>query len=284
MSSLPPKIEVQLQRDMAELHRRKSQKFAAYFPDCQKECDPKSPFQEDHVGLCRALYKPHIQFMDAGAEHHERLFLAANQIGKTECAGYEMTAHLTGKYPHWWKGRRFTKPVEAWLAGDTMLSTRNVLQVAMMGKVEGVETRTWTGMIPAELVVSITRKSGGVALCIDKVWVQHVSGGTSTMEFLSYDQGRKVFQGTGRDVIWLDEEPPDPPLARGEGGSEESNDIYTECLLRTITRDGLVLATFTPLRGLTPFVDGYLKSAVMPDSEGEVRNASDVVFGRGKEE
>ncbi len=40
--------------------------------------------------------------------------MAANRVGKTEGAGgYEMTCHLTGRYPHWWEGRRFSGPVRA---------------------------------------------------------------------------------------------------------------------------------------------------------------------------
>jgi len=38
-------------------------------------------------------------------------------------------------------------------------------------------------------------------------------------------------------VIWLDEEPP--------------MDVYSECLLRLMTANGLMLCTFTPLLGLS---------------------------------
>ena len=30
-----------------------------------------------------------------------------------------MTCHLTGRYPPWWEGRRFSGPVRAWAAGKT---------------------------------------------------------------------------------------------------------------------------------------------------------------------
>lgn len=270
-----------------ELRRRAALKFNHYFPDCTDRCQRDSTNPLDHVEIdgsprfCRKGYHKHIVWMHAGSAYPERLFLAANQIGKTEAAAFEVTCHLTGLYPHWWEGKRFPKATEWWLAGDTMLSTRNVLQVAMMGKIEGVETETWTGMLPDHLVHDYTRKSGGVSLCIDKVWVRHhdadgeFDGTYSTLEFLSYDQGRKVFQGTGRDGIWLDEEPPDPPRDVESG---ESNDIYSECLLRTITRDGIVIATFTPLRGLTPFVQRYLDDAVMPGTEGELLPANKVMW------
>ena len=75
-------------------------------------------------------------------------------------------------------------------------------------------------------------------------WIRHVSGGTSVLGFKSYQQGRKTFQGTSQDFVWLDEECP--------------LDIYTECVMRTATTDGLVWLTFTPLMGLTPLVLEFL--------------------------
>jgi phage terminase large subunit-like protein len=56
----------------------------------------------------------------------------------------------------------------------------------------------------------------------------------------SFDQGRKKFQGTAKDVCWLDESPP--------------LDVYTECLTRLMTRDGILMCTFTPLEGLSDVV------------------------------
>ena len=80
-------------------------------------------------------------------------------------------------------------------------------------------------------------------------------------------------------MIWLDEEPPDATDAPGGGGTPSGNgDIYTECLLRTATTDGLLMATFT--RGLTPFLDHYLETAVMVEADsGRVVNAKVGMFG-----
>jgi phage terminase large subunit-like protein len=60
----------------------------------------------------------------------------------------------------------------------------------------------------------------------------------------SYDQGRVAFQGTEREVVYLDEEPP--------------KDVYDECLLRTMTTNGIVLCTFTPLLGLSDVALSFL--------------------------
>lgn len=252
---------------LVELATRTNVKFNRYFPTCTPACHPTSLRKEDHSGLCRALYVKHAQFMAAGAIHRERLFMAANRIGKTETVSFEVAAHMTGLYPTWWRGREFDRPVRAWASGDTMLTTRDILQVALLGPVDCVDTRDWRGMLPVHLIVDTTRKSGGVSKCLDQVWVKHVSGGRSILEFKSHDQGRRAFQGTEQDVIVLDEEPPD--------------DVYTECLLRTMTTDGLILCSMTPLQGLTPFVQQYLETATMIDSDGLAQKASEAVWPSG---
>ena len=211
-------------------------------------------FYPDSGPLRRELYPKHLAFFRAGAEHRERLFLAANRVGKTEgCGAYELTCHLTGLYPHWWEGRRFTRSIRAIAAGDTAKTVREIVQVKLLG----LPGQLGTGMIPADRIVHTTAKAG-VADAIDTVWVRHESGGRSLLVLKSYDQRREAFQGTEQDVIWLDEEPP--------------LDIYTECLLRTMTTGGLVMVTFTPLQGLSDVVLSFL-----PDGDLE-RPAKHVTF------
>jgi phage terminase large subunit-like protein len=76
------------------------------------------------------------------------------------------------------------------------------------------------------------------------VYVKHVSGGTSELILKSYDQGREAFQGTNRDLVWLDE--------------EAERHIYVECLLRTMTTNGMLILTFTPLQGMTDICRDFL--------------------------
>ena len=59
--------------------------------------------------------------------------MAANRFGKTECGAAELAMHLTGRYPNWWRGKRFNKPVRAWAAGVTNESTRDVVQAKLVG-------------------------------------------------------------------------------------------------------------------------------------------------------
>ncbi len=189
--------------------------------------------------LRRELYTKHLAFFAAGAEHRERCMMAANRVGKTwGVGGYETALHLTGLYPEWWEGRRFDGPIDAWAAGDTSETTRDILQQALTGVGgEGSDGTLGTGLIPAKCIVGQPSSRRGIAGAFDTIVVRHVSGGHSKLGFKSYDQGRKKFQGTAKHVVFLDEEPP--------------MDVYTECLTRTMTVDGLVICTFTPLEGMT---------------------------------
>jgi phage terminase large subunit-like protein len=257
------------------LAEARSYKITKYFHECLPGCDRESLDPKDHVPLnpeggptCRMLYHKANRFLAAGSQYPERGFIAANRIGKTETAAFELRCHLTGRYPYWWTGRRWNRPTDWRAAGDTMLTTRDILQTALLGPHEGVPVQQWNGMIEGKYVQAVTRKSGGIPNCIDTFYVEHVSGGISRCSFLSYDMGRRVFQGFDCDGFWLDEEPPDP-AEKSEAQAQGSSDIYGECLLRTMTKDGIVIATFTPLRGWTPFMRGYFSTAMMPGTEDE---------------
>jgi phage terminase large subunit-like protein len=165
--------------------------------------------------------------------------MAANRVGKTwGIGGYELTLHLTGRYPEWWTGRRFDGPIDAWAAGDTSETTRDIIQQALTGVGgEGGEGALGTGLIPASDIVGQPSARRGIAGAFDTIIVRHQTGGRSKVGLKSYDQGRKKFQGTSKHVVWMDEEPP--------------MDVYTECLTRTMTVDGMILCTFTPLEGMT---------------------------------
>lgn len=226
---------------LQELNRRNARrKFSDYFPN--------------EGALRRELYQKHTQFFEAGATYRERAIIAANRIGKTESVGgYEITCHLTGIYPHWWKGKRFQKPVSAWAAGKTLKTTRDILQTKLVGPPD--QKSEWgTGVIPGEFIVGHTTASGSVSNCIDTLQVRHVpTGKISRLGFKSYDQGRGAFEGTEKDIIWYDEEPP--------------ADVYTEGLIRTMTCGGIVMCTFTPLEGLSDVVLLFMPGGKPPESQ-----------------
>ncbi len=85
----------------------------------------------DMKGDVRRWYVPHSKqraFHAAGGGARERLFLAGNRVGKTLAGACEMAFHLTGRYPAWWDGVRYDRPIEAWAASVTREATRDILQ------------------------------------------------------------------------------------------------------------------------------------------------------------
>jgi phage terminase large subunit-like protein len=198
---------------------------------------------------------PHCPPGCSGAPHRERLFIAGNRVGKSEGVGaFEVTYHLTGLYPAWWKGHRFQGPVSAWVAGETNITVRDILQAKLLGKIvrqsgdrPDQAVGLGTGMIPAD-TIRTTRPKSGIPNAIETAWIRHASGGSSTLTFKTYEQGQGVFMGTEQHIVWFDEEPPE--------------DVYTEGLMRTMRTSGfaggLLLLTFTPLRGWTTVVERFM--------------------------
>jgi phage terminase large subunit-like protein len=191
----------------------------------------------------RRLYPKHLEFFQAGLNYRERCFMAANRVGKTFGAGgYETSMHLTGLYPKWWVGRRFDAPIDAWAAGKTNETTRDIIQLTLLGKVVGSgpgRSMSGTGVIPGAHLGNMTWRVG-IADLIDTVQVKHVSGGWSSLGLKSFQQGRGAFEGTAKHAIWLDEEP--------------DISIYGECIIRTATTGGITMLTFTPLEGMSDTV------------------------------
>lgn len=216
---------IQTLEALSALQKRK--KFQTYFPDTGE--------------FARELYPKHLEFFDAGSKYREKLIMAANRIGKTIAGAYETTCHATGLYPDWWTGKRFTRPVDMWVGGDTTLSVRDIIQKELLGNVG----EFGTGMIPGDCIKD-TKPKRNVPDAVETIIVKHISGGNSYITLKTYEQGRELWQGTTKDVIWLDEEPP--------------IDVYSEALLRTMTSGGIVMLTFTPLRGLSDVVLSYMEN------------------------
>lgn len=196
-------------------------------------------------------YKPYpkqIEFHTRGATFRERLFRAGNQLGKTLSSANEIAIHLTGKYPDWWKGKRWSRGVTGWALGESMESTRDTLQRLLMGR-----PGEWgTGTIPQSSIIDI-RRALGIADSIDCVFVRHISGSISRLYFKSYEKGRSKLQGETLDFAALDEEPP--------------LEIYTEVLTRTNATKGIVWITFTPLLGMSEVVRMFLQNPTADRSD-----------------
>lgn len=210
----------------------------------------------DEGPLRRELYPRHTEHFAAGAKYRERLFMAGNRVGKTVAGGFEVSCHLTGRYPDWWDGRRFDEAPNVWVAGKTNETTRDIIQKQLLGEIDyasGQRAFDGVGIIPFDCHGKGVFKQNTNGL-LDHIPIRHASGQWARLGFKSYEQGRGVFEGTAKHVIWLDEECP--------------MDVYGECLIRTATTDGIVILTFTPLLGMSEVV----RSFVAPE-EGEMELA-----------
>lgn len=205
----------------AELERRKYYKLDYYFPDAGD--------------YRRELYTKHMEFLASTSQYRETCLMAANRVGKSETGAYACAVWLTGLYPHWWEGKRFDRTTNVLVAGETGKLVRDSIQAKLLGRPGALGT----GMIPRDYIIEV-RPKAGIPDAADTVRVKHHNGGESILQFQSYDQKRTAFQATERDVIWNDEEPP--------------LDVYSECVIRTMTTGGVVISTFTPLKGVSETV------------------------------
>ncbi len=169
-----------------------------------------------------------------------RWVFGGNRSGKTECGAVESVYMARGCHPY----RKNRKDVFGWVVSLSTQVQRDVAQAKILRYLNP----SW--------IVDITMLSGkkdspeyGV---IDQIRIKNVFGGTSVIGFKSCDQGREKFQGSSLDFVWFDEEPP--------------KDIYDECRMRVLDKNGDIFGTMTPLKGLTFVYDEiYLNKSNSPD-------------------
>ncbi len=183
---------------------------------------------------------------NAGRDNGQVLDMCANQVGKTYGLKFELAYHATGRYPSWWEGRKFMKPVLIWACGTTNELTRDVLQNELFGDPATHPVSFGTGSISrkyldAEKIV----KKPQVPNAFAQVPVKHLSGGWSTIIMKSYDAKKRAFMSKAVDIIALDEEPP--------------VDIMSSCLVRQVNKpNSLLKMTFTPENGMTDVVAQFM--------------------------
>jgi len=134
------------------------------------------------------------------------------------------------------------------VVGTTHKKTRDVLQEMVCGPI----TEIGSGMIRKSFIdrkpnkdFNILRKTG-TSDAIDKIFIKGKYG-KSQIQFKSYEEGLLAFESDDPDIVWLDEECP--------------QNIYSSCLTRTMTKNGVVLVTFTPLKGYTQLILDLEKTA-----------------------
>ncbi len=157
--------------------------------------------------------------------HKNRWVFGGNRTGKTECGAVEAVWLARGNHPY----KQNRKKTDGWVVSLTSQVQRDVAQQ----KVLYYLNRDWI----VDVIMQSGKKESMEYGIIDKILVRNVSGEISTIGFKSVDQGREKFQGTSLDYVWFDEEPP--------------LDIYMECKMRVIDKNGEIFGTMTPLKGLT---------------------------------
>ena len=183
-------------------------------------------------------FQHQLKFFDT-AQSPRRGILAANRIGKTVSTCYETAAHLTGQYPEWWTGHRFSGPINVMVAGEGWQQVALVLQNELLGTNDiKLIDNIGTGAIPRDSIVLDTMRNDG-ANCMG-VEIKHVSGGNSYLLFANYTQEVRQMQGFKLNLAVFDEQPPDS--------------FFSEIVTRTATTQGMVLCSFTPLKGLNGLV------------------------------
>lgn len=154
-----------------------------------------------------------------------RWVFGGNRSGKTECGAVETIWIARGCHPY----RENKKDTVGWVVSLSTQVQRDVAQ----SKILHYLNKEWI----VDIVMLQGRKDSPELGIIDTIIIENVFGGLSKIGFKSCDQGREKFQGTSLDYVWFDEEPP--------------YDIYKECLMRIIDKEGIIFGTMTPLKGLT---------------------------------
>ena len=119
--------------------------------------------------------------------------------------------------------------VSCWVVSLSQQVQRDVAQQKILYYLD----KSWI----KEIVMANGSKASPEYGVIDYIVIDNVFGGASKIAFKSCEAGRDKFQGTSLDFVWFDEEPP--------------QEIYEECRMRVLDKQGHLFGTMTPLKGLT---------------------------------
>jgi phage terminase large subunit-like protein len=181
----------------------------------------------DFYNLDHPDYAPHRKFHELGKVAKERYFLAGNRVGKTRSASCEISQHLTGIYVDWWPGYVYSHPITGWVCGVSYEIIRDLERRYF----DGGDEPPW---ISPDLVINRNRT-------FHLYQIRHISGGTSYLQFKTFEQKREKYQAAKIHLIHFDEEPP--------------FEIYSEGVTRTAAttpgHHGMTMITATPMMGTT---------------------------------
>ncbi len=168
-------------------------------------------------------YFPQLEFHKSNAQI--RLLLGGNRSGKTFSGAAELVMAALGIHPF----INFPVPGEYWIVSLTNQMSIEVAEDKIRQLIGVGNIRRWDRQYRVMYLVNGTK-----------------------IGFKSCEQDINTFGGTAKDGIWFDEEPP------GEHGFQ----IYKECRMRTIDRDGKIWFTMTPVQGISWTADEIYEPSV----------------------
>ena len=169
-------------------------------------------------------------------QKRNRWVFGGNRTGKTECGAVETLWLARGIHPY-----RKNKPnVCGWVVSLSAKVQKEVAQEKILSYLD----KSWV----QDIVMKQGKKDAPEYGVIDTIIIKNVIGSFSKISFKTCEEGRDKFQGASLDFVWFDEEPP--------------HDIYNECKMRVLDKQGDIFGTMTPLLGLTFVYDEiYLNSS-----------------------
>ncbi len=190
------------------------------------EAEQKRRLESDALARYNRGEKIHEkQLLFHRCSKRNRWVFGGNRSGKTECGAVEAVWLARGVHPY----RKNRPNVFGWVVSPSQQVQRDVAQKKILHYLRPD--------LIADIVMLSGRKDSPETGVVDQIVVKNAFGGTSVIGFKSCDQGREKFQGSSLDFVWFDEEPP--------------RDLYEECLMRVLDREGDIFCTMTPLKGLT---------------------------------
>ena len=183
----------------------------------------------------KLIHKKQLEFHKC--QKRNRWVFGGNRSGKTECGAVESVWMCLGTHPY----RQNRNGVIGWVVSLSQQVQRDVAQRKILNYLDRNSI--------VDIIMLNGKKTSPENGVIDQIILKNKFGTHSILGFKSCDQGREKFQGTSLDFVWFDEEPP--------------QDIYIECLMRVIDKQGDIFGTMTPLKGLTwVYEDIYLKEGI----------------------
>lgn len=158
-----------------------------------------------------------------------RALFWGNRVGKTWWGGQETHRYVFNRH----EVRKIDLPCEIWVCCPSYDVQKETTQKVLLE------------MIPAHRIVERDYVKKEVL-----AWMRLDNG--TLITFKSYESGREKFQGTGKRLIWFDEEPP--------------RDVYDEACMRVEAGVPLdIIITMTPVNGMTWIYDAIYLDTGNPD-------------------